>query len=192
VYVALETAQKILDQRGGINAMRLAGCWCRLDVHTLAGQIQQHLPGTRAITVAGMLKAQTGSVAVMKRYSKVLHIVGLLLVCGIIIALVTVQVRRHRPEIGLLLAIGSAPRSIHWVFVIKAVLVGAIGAVLGYLLSVPLTARLGVWLLGTSLPLVQGQLLPLVGACVLVSAISAYLPARRAAGLDPTAVLREE
>ena len=61
----------------------------------------------------------------------------------------------------------------------------------GGLSAFPLTRRLGSALLGARSCRTPGLLLPAVGLAALVSAVAAFIPAARAAALDPTVVLRE-
>jgi putative ABC transport system permease protein len=160
-------------------------------VATLAPEVERLLPGSRAVTVAGMVKAQTGSVATMKRYSAVLLVAGVALVAGVVAALVASQARRRRREVGLLVAVGAPPAGIAWTFTLQAALAGALGGLAGWLLAVPAAGWLGTRALGTALAAPADLLVPAVILSALVSALAASFPARRAAALDPTEVLRE-
>lgn len=191
VFMPLAAAQRTLGRPNQLSALRLGGCWCRMDVATLGAEVEKILPGTRAITVAGMLKAQKGSVATMQRYSGIFNVTGLAIVGAIVATLIASQARRRIREIGLLVAIGAAPRKVAWMLTLQAVAVGAVGGLGGWLAAIPLTRRLGEVFLGASLAPPAGALLPAVGLVALVSAIAASIPAYRAAALDPTVVLRE-
>lgn len=191
VFVPLGAAQRILGRPGQVNALRLGGCWCRVDVATLASEVEKLLPGSRAVTVAGVVKAQTGTVATMKRYGPVLLAAGAALVAGLVAALVASQARRRRRELGLLVAVGAPPVGIALTFALQAALAGALGGFAGWCLSVPVASWLGRRTLGAA-PAAPGDLiLPVVVLSALVSALAAFVPARRAAALDPTEVLRE-
>ena len=191
VFGQLDLAQDALDRPGDINAMRLAGCWCRVDVPKLASQVEDLLPDTHAVTIAGMLKAQKGTVATAKRNSKVTLGVSVLLIGAIVILLMSSQVKRQIRQIGLLLATGSSPWFIVLLFVAKAGVIGILGGLGGYLLGFPLTNTIAFRLIGAPLP-VSDRLLGLTLALAVgVSIVAALLPAARAARLDPTEVLRE-
>ena len=191
VFVPLAAAQRVLGRPGELSAVRLGGCWCRIDVATLAGEVEKLIPGARAVTVAGMVKAQKGSVETMKRYSTVLHLMGLGVVALVIGSLAASQARRRARELGLLVAVGAPPRALAVLFTLQAALAGAVGGVLGWAIATPLTSRLGASLLGSSLVPPAGLLLPAAGLAALVSAVAAFIPAARASSLDPTVVLRE-
>jgi len=192
VFTALATAQQILGRPGAINALRLGGCWCRLDVPALAAKVERLFPGTRAITVAGVMKAQISAVAVVKRYSRLLHTGAAFVIAAIAAALGAAQVRRQRQELGLLLAIGAQPLLVASLSVAAAAAMGAAGALVGHLLGGPLTAFYTARVIGVPLPVAAGGLWPVLGATVAVSMVGACVPALWASRLDPTTVLREE
>ena len=192
LFTSLETAQRVLGRPGGINAMRLAGCWCRTDVPALAAQVERILPGTKAITVAGVMKAQKGIVAVAARYSAVIGAAALLLIAAIAAMLVSSQVRRQRQEIGLLLAAGTPPELITALFVSGGAAVGALGGVSGCLLGLPLTKIAAASLVGGPLAVSGVTAAAVLAISVLVGALAAFVPARRASRLEAAQALRKD
>ena len=191
ILVPLVTAQQILGQPGAINALRLAGCWCRIDVAALGAEVERMLPGSRAITVAGVVKAQKGAVATMGRYAVALLIVGSLAVACIVAAFVAAQARRARRDLGLLAAVGVAPSVVAGLFIVSAAVAGAAGGLAGYLAAVPATRWLSARTLGAAVsPTLDLFAFAVVGAG-LVAAAAAALATRRAVALDPSEVLRE-
>ncbi|MFQ5493762.1 MAG: FtsX-like permease family protein [Phycisphaerae bacterium] len=191
VFGPLDLAQDVLDKPAEINAMRLAGCWCRLDVPKLALQVEETLPGSRAVTIAGMLKAQKGTVATAKRYSKVAFAITIALIAAIVVGLLASQVKRQIRQIGLLLATGSSPWFVVLLFICKAAVIGLLGGFGGYYLGFPLTEDVAARMIGVGLPVPSGLLLPTVALALVVSVVAAVIPAIWAARLDPTRVLRE-
>lgn len=191
VFMPVGAAQRVLGRPGELSALRLGGCWCRIDVATLAGEVEKLTPGARAVTVAGMVKAQKGSVATMQRYSTVLHVTGIAVVALVIGALAASQARRRARELGLLVAVGAPPRSLALLFTLQAAVAGAVGGAAGWAIAGPLTRHLGAALLGNALAPPVGLLVPAAALAALVSALAASIPAARAAALDPTVVLRE-
>jgi putative ABC transport system permease protein len=191
VFMPLATAQRVLGRPGQLSALRLGGCWCRIDVATLAGEVEKLTPGARALTVAGVVKAQKGSVATMQRYSTVLHVTGIAVVALVIGALAASQARRRARELGLLVAVGAPPRTLALLFTLQAAIVGAAGGAAGWAIAAPLTRHMGAELLGSVLAPPAGLLLPAALMAALVSALAAFVPAARAAAIDPTVVLRE-
>jgi hypothetical protein len=191
IFVPIAAAQKILERKSAINALSLGGCWCRVDVPTLGRQVEELLPGTKALTVAGMLAAQKGTVATMKQYTGILLTVGIALVAAIVAALIASQVRRQQREVGLLLAVGFRPAHAALVFTGRAVFVGVAGALVGVALADPVTSVFASKLLGLPLDAPSGVLAPVLALSAAVAAFSGGLCALRAARLDPAHVLRE-
>jgi len=118
------------------------------------------------------------------------------LACAIWVGLLALaNVRERRTEIGILRALGKGSATIAGLFLGKAVLLGFIGAVIGFGLGLALARGLGVWALqvGPDQSSVHyGVLLAaLIGAPVL-SAVASYLPTLAALTQDPVVVLRDQ
>ena len=192
LFIPLAAAQRMLDKPGSINALHMGGCWCKLDVASFAASVEKTLPGTMAITIEGMAKAQTEINDIMKRYSVVLWIVGTILVAGSIIFLIVYMIRKGEREIGLLLSIGLSPSKI----VIKNIVISAAtavaGALTGHALSVPLMSWFGQAFMRIRLAPSMEYLPYFVAASFLIALISSSLPSWYVTRLDPTRLLREE
>jgi putative ABC transport system permease protein len=105
------------------------------------------------------------------------------------IMLVTVTERRR--EIGIRMALGAQPRDIQMQFLVEAVTLTAMGGALGLALAGTLVAvaRYGLgWQMQLGLP----AILLGVGTSLLVGFIFGFLPARRAAHIEPMEALRHE
>jgi putative ABC transport system permease protein len=191
VFMPLGAAQQILGRPGALSALRIGGCWCRIDPAALAGEVEKILPGSRAVTVAGMLRAQKGSVETMKRYSGLLQLTGGIVIALVIGSLAASQARRRSRELGLLVAIGARPRALTAVFMAQAAAWGALAGAVGWGAAAPVTRHVAASLLGAPLTPSPNLLFPAVLLAAVVSAIAASIPAARATALDPTVVLRE-
>lgn len=117
-----------------------------------------------------------------------------LLVGGLGVAhLMQLMVRRRTGEIGLKLAVGATPRRIRAEFLLQALALVAAGAGGGVLLASAVIAavRGSPAVNDVGIPFLPA---PIAAAAALVLAsiafIAGYLPARRAANLDPIAALR--
>ena len=111
-------------------------------------------------------------------------------VAGIgIMNVMLVSVSERTREIGLLKALGAAPRGILEVFLIEATLLSGMGGVLGLLVGYA-----GVALMGRLFPALPAQpppwaVLASFGTAFAAGILFGLLPARRAARLDPVAAL---
>jgi putative ABC transport system permease protein len=187
LFMPLQAAQEVLGRPGELSAIRLAGCWCRVDVKALGAQIESAVPGSRAITVAALLEAQQGTVEVVRRYGTVLHLLAALLVAGLVFGLSLSGARRRARELGLLAAIGVSPGAVGGLLILEAALVGLGGGLLGWLAAGPVSR----WLAGGAATAAPGSTFVLVLGAAASSALAAALPALRAAALDPASALRE-
>ncbi|MCM2255664.1 MAG: ABC transporter permease [Vicinamibacteria bacterium] len=100
-------------------------------------------------------------------------------------------VERRRAELGVRLAIGAAPRDLLRLVVREGVVLALAGLVPGLALALALSGALRPLLFGVA-PAEPLTLAAVAVLLVAVSAFAAWLPARRAAALDPAAALRAE
>ncbi len=192
VFVPLNVAQRILNKTGKINALHMGGCWCKLDIPAFAAKVENILPGTMAITIDGMAKAQIEMNQVMKRYSVALWVVGALLAVGSIVFLILYNIYRGGREIGLLMSIGVSP----WRIIVKNIIISVVTAVsgvfMGYLLSFPLMSYFSIQIMRISLE-PSRELLPwFMTASLVIAFIAAIFPSWYVTRLDPAKLLREE
>lgn len=114
-----------------------------------------------------------------------------LLVGGIgVMNIMLVSVTERTREIGVRMATGARQRHILQQFLIEALVVSALGGVIGVVLGLSATALVGF--LGTP---VSYSLMPVVlafGCAFATGLVFGFLPARKAAGLDPVAALASE
>ncbi len=192
LFTPLAAAQKVLDRPGKINALNLGGCWCKLDIPAFAAQVEDTLPGTMAITVDGMAKAQTEINSLMERYSVLLWIVGTVLVTGSMAFLIFYMVRKGEREIGLLLSIGLSPLRIIIKNIVIAIITAVTGVITGYMLSVPLMSWFGKTVLRISLAPSWQYFTHFVVGSLIIALIASSVPSWLVTRLDPTRLMREE
>jgi ABC-type antimicrobial peptide transport system permease subunit len=115
---------------------------------------------------------------------------GLLAAVGLygVIAYTMVQ-RRH--EIGIRMALGAKARDILTMVLLESGEILAIGLGAGIVLSLAAGRMARSLLFGLS-PSDPAAIMTAVGALALIALLATYLPARRAAALDPLKALREE
>jgi predicted permease len=118
-------------------------------------------------------------------------LIGLLLAAVGAYGLLSYTVVQRVPEIGIRLALGAVRRDVLWLVWRQAMQPIAVGMVLGLLLATAATRLLSSYLFGLSGtdPMTLATCLLLMG---VVAGLACYLPARRAAAVDPTTALRFE
>ncbi len=117
--------------------------------------------------------------------------IGLALAAAGLYGLIAYTVSRRVKEFGIRVAVGASWRDVVWLVERRGLILTGIGIALGAALTAiaaPLLAA-GFPGLGVTSPSVYA-LVPLV--LLLISALASYVPARRAASLDPLRALRNE
>ncbi len=116
---------------------------------------------------------------------------ALLLSCVGLYGLMAYNVARRKSEIGIRMALGARPQDVAWPVVRGALLMTGVGAALGGVGALALVRLIKSMLYGVAphdpLTLIASVLLLLT-----VAALAAWLPARRAAKVDPMIALRAE
>jgi putative ABC transport system permease protein len=106
-------------------------------------------------------------------------------------ALVANGVAQRRREIGVRIALGAKPGQVLWLFVRHTLVLLALGLVIG-LTGALLTSRLFVAFLGDISPRDPATFVTVVALLSAVAIVAGAGPARRAARVDPTVVLRSD
>ncbi len=200
IYMDLAALQKLLKMEGKITEIKALNCLClstdkQDPLLMLREQLQQVLPDAQVVMNKTIAMARERQRMTMERYFAYL-LPALLLACGIAVAsLSMINVKERGREIGILRACGYGSGKILWLFLARAVWLGIIGGVLGFLLGTLAALQWGpaifkitgktimaMWeLLGWSLVLAP-----------LFAAMSALAPAVYAMTLDPAELLREK
>lgn len=117
-------------------------------------------------------------------------IAALLAGVGLYGVLATV-VRQRTAEIGVRMALGAAPGNIFQLVVGQGMRLSMVGIAIGLAAAFWLTRVMTSMLVGVK-PTDPATFIGIAALFVVIAAFSSWLPAQRAAGLDPTRALREE
>ncbi len=134
----------------------------------------------RAVGVMDLMLGTFGSLAGL----------GLALALVGLYGLMSYSVSRRTREIGIRMAIGAGALSVVRMVLRQGLLLAGSGIVIGLILSALLNQglRAALRIPVFHIPLVAAAAL----ALLLVAAMGAYLPARRASRVDPLSILRQE
>ncbi|MBT0960454.1 MacB family efflux pump subunit [Denitromonas iodatirespirans] len=114
-----------------------------------------------------------------------------LLVGGIgVMNIMLVSVTERTREIGIRMATGARMRNILQQFLIEAVVISALGGALGVAIGLGVAAIIGA--LGTPVAYSPAPVLLAFGCAFATGLVFGYLPARKAARLDPVVALASE
>jgi putative ABC transport system permease protein len=104
---------------------------------------------------------------------------------------ISFSVARRAREMGIRIALGASARDVLRIVVGQAVALASIGVAVGIGGALALTGVVQAMLFGVSAtnPLAY---LAVSALLIAIAALAAYVPARRAAGVSPSAALRSE
>ena len=189
-FTHLHTVQQMAGKGGVVNAIEVVGC-CQEISKGLVQKINQLLPDAKVATITQIVDTQIKTNRMMGRLS-LLFLTIIVLVGGASIAnYMFANVFERRREIGTLMALGAGSGVVLRMFLLKAVWLGLAGGVGGYLLGSALAAVLGPRVAGVTVFPMLTPLFWSIGVAVVVCVGATFLPARRAARLDPSAALQE-
>jgi putative ABC transport system permease protein len=190
VFAHLHVVQKLAGKGPVVNAIEIVGC-CNQISKGLVQKINQLLPEAKVVTITQIVDTQIKTNRMMSRLS-VLFLGIIVLVGGASIAnYMYANVFERRREIGTLMALGAGSSVVLRIFLLKALLLGLAGGIGGYVLGTVLAVVLGPRIAGVPV-LPMFPLMPwAIGVATAVSLVASYLPARRAARLDPCTALQE-
>ncbi len=121
-------------------------------------------------------------------------LIGIITLFGAAIGLMNimlVSVTERTSEIGIRKALGAKSQTIKQQFLFEAVVIGQLGGIVGIVLGILIGNAVSLFT-GTSFVVPWVWMIMGVAICLLVGLISGYLPAVKAARLDPIVALRHE
>jgi hypothetical protein len=130
----------------------------------------------------------------MARKSFFLTILGIAGAMALVLSIVGIYgvlayaVAQHRREVGIRLALGARPGTVTGMFVSRGMRLSGVGIALGVVAAVGVTRLMSSLLFGVT-PLDAGAFLAAVAVLVVAALAASYIPARRAAGVDPVQTL---
>lgn len=155
------------------------------------GEIDAELPLADARRMGDVVEAATADVAFLSTLMLIAAAAALLLAAVGLYGVVSWVVARRTREIGMRLAIGADPATVVRSVVGGTMRLAAFGLVIGVPLALFTSRAARAVLVGVE-PTSPGAYLAAVTAVGIVSTAAAWLPARRAAAIDPAESLRAE
>ncbi len=190
IFAHLHTAQQLLGIDGQISNIEIMGC-CSEISDGLLGKLRNILPDTRITTIGHIVNTQIETNTLMARVALVLLVIIILVGSFSIGNYMWANVEERRKEIGTLITIGWGRRHIYWLFLTKAIILGLVGGVLGYLTGTVSAVILGPYLAGLNISPVIGYFWWSVLVAIVISLAGSWYPIYRAARIDPAVIMQE-
>jgi putative ABC transport system permease protein len=168
------------------------------DAGALSGPVREALlkvdPGQPVFEMMTMQRAVSENAIGLQYVAAIMAVFGIIALVLAVVGLYAVMaylVTQRTHEIGVRMALGAAPRDVLRVTVGQALRLAGIGCVLGLVLSALLGKVMQAGLLGIASDDAKVSAI-FAAVLILCATLAAYVPARRAAGIDPMAALRAE
>ncbi len=199
IFAPLHEVQSMLNMEGKINEIKALDCLCLIDSHTdaiqlLRDQLDEVLPEGKVILNQTIAVAREKQRHMFERYFAML-IPVLLFVAAIWIGILAFfNVKERQQEIGILRAVGYGTGKIAWLFLGRALLLGFIGAVLGFIVGTLFSLIYGpdVFIVtAQSIKPIYSLLLWSVIVAPLFAALASFIPTMIAISTDPALTLRD-
>ena len=157
------------------------------------GQIDSELPLARVMGMPQVLDTQRGGDAFFMRVMAGFAVLALILGAVGIYGLIAYSVGQRSHEIAIRMAVGAGSRQVLRMILGEGLTMAAVGTSIGLLLALPLPKVFYAMFEGINLPLGDPRIYVAVPvAILLVSVLATWIPARRAAAVDPMQALRQE
>ena len=157
---------------------------------TLAG-VDSAVPVTRARTLADQATVNLASERLAMTIALGLSLAALLLAAVGLYAAMSHAVSQRQREIGVRLALGALPADVRRLVLRQGLILAAVGSVAGAGLAIVLARSVEARLYGVT-PSDVPSLLISIGLLSLVAMLATWIPAKRAARVDPVEALRVE
>lgn len=159
----------------------------RQAVQSVNGNIPITLEGTMQDLYADSLARTSFTVVMLAIAGGMALALGIVGIYGVIAYVVS---QRNR-ELGIRSALGAAPRQLKRMFLLQGLKLGGIGVIVGLAVAAALGRSMSSLLFGIE-PLDSVAYIAAIGVILAATTLASYLPARRAAMIDPMETLRAE
>lgn len=181
------------DQFAGSLEIRAAGDPARIanEVRAAIAQVDPALPLFDVKTIGEQVDQFMENELLISQLSGFFSLLALSLACVGLYGVMTYNVLRRTNEIGVRIALGARSRRILWMVLKESLWLLGIGIAIGLPVTLAATRAVRSQFFGLS-PFDGATIAAAVVAITVVVLVAAYLPAQRAADVDPMVALRYE
>jgi ABC-type lipoprotein release transport system permease subunit len=193
-------AQEILNLPGQISEIRAVDCLCFTPTPDPAAILREEigtlLPEAQVFHIKSIASARTKTRQMVKKLFAVI-VPFVVIACGVWIGVLAIMnVRDRQQEIGIMRALGYGSGRITALFLGKALTIGLVGALAGFLVGTGLALKFGPPIFElTAKTMIKPESSLLLYCLVFApvfAAISSFIPTMIAVTYDPAVTLREE
>lgn len=190
VFANLHSIQTLLGTGEQISAIEIMGC-CSAISDGLLGKLRNTLPDTRITTIGQIVSTQIETNRLMNKISFVFLIIILFVGSISIGNYIWANVNERRKEIGILRMIGYHKRHVYYILVLKAVIMGIVGGVAGYVVGTFAAIWLGPQFAGIEVSPIYSLLFVSIAISITISILGSVIPAYMAGKIEPFSNMQE-
>jgi putative ABC transport system permease protein len=190
IFTHLHAVQSLANKGETVNVIEIMAC-CEDAAGGLIGELGKMFSDAKVVTITQVVDTQVAVNRLMTNLSYLFF--GILIVVGVasIAGTMFANVTERRREIGTLMALGATPKLVSRLFLGKALVIGIAGGLLGYGAGTVLAVGAGPYWAGIAVRPVASLAVVALVLAAAVAVVASYLPARRAALIDPCLCFRE-
>lgn len=178
VFVPLLTLQRAFGKEGLISSIDIRALCNACPVSIIADEINQVVPGVRAVAVKQVAETEMGMVDKVNTF--LLALAGITLCVGLFGVGNTMMssVHERTKDIGIMRAVGASRNQILKMFIYEAVVIGMIGGVVGYVVGTLLAFLVGPLIFkGAAVAFVPQYLWVSLGLSIAMAIVASVYPA---------------
>lgn len=190
VFTHLHKVQELAGKGPVVHAIEVVGC-CQEISKGLVAKINSLIPEAKIVTISQLVDTQIKTNHTMQRLS--LLFLGIVIVIGgaSIANDMYSNVSERKKEIGTLMALGATTTDIMRIFLLKALLLGVFGGIIGYIIGSLMALFLGPIIAGVNVLPEPMLFFISVGISMCITVSASYFPAKSASRLDPCMMMKE-
>ncbi len=198
MYFNLETLQSLVKMEGRVNEVMAINCMCSTKngdpLGELRAELQKIAPEAEVIMKSSVADAREKQRKMTDKYFSYLFPI-ILIICALWLGSVTMtNVKERTPEIGVMRAIGFTSWKIGKQFFLRVLLIGFIGAVIGFAVGTLLSYQLGPNIFNVTKIYIEPNFELLIMSALigpLFAALASVLPVLWAVNRDSAELLKE-
>ena len=192
-------AQTILNLPGRINEIQAVDCLCFVPTDdplaVLKDELARVLPDAQVIQMTRIAEARNEQRRMVHSYLAFVMVAVIIVAGAWIGVLAMLNVRQRETEIGIMRAIGYRADAIAALLLGKAVLMGILGAIIGFAVGSALAVVFGPDIFKMTAKAIKADYTLLAWSLIAApafAAVASFIPVMRAVAQDPADTLRKE